>query len=416
MIVGLVIIKFATRYLTIEGFTVFSQFFLLSALLNMIAAGGVQNGLIRQAAVAKDLAAVRESQDAAFAIWVAAAVFISLPVAVLRGPIAILLIGSDRDSWVVPWISLLCAASGPSMVYAAVLAGRLRAVASLATQAVGLLIGGAGALVFLHMGKPIGAVLAFTAGPVLTTGIGWGMVRRLGLPPRRVGEKPGNEIRQLLRYSGAFVITTATSSLAMFALRYVYRENFGVKALGFWLVANRISDMNIQLTGLFMLQIFLPAFAASTDNVSARRIVVRSFAVATCAMIVSLAVFATAPRFFIDTFLSDKYLPATLPIIAYMSGDVLRVSATLALQVALARRRLAYAIGLEIGTVSLFALIMFIGIGFHASSAPFLAQIAAQAVVAMSTWVIFWHTGRTRGSVVVNDQRKAAISNSNRTL
>lgn len=401
-IVGLAIIKFSTRYLTVEGFTVFSQFFLLSTLLNMIAAGGVQNGLIRQAAVAKDLAAVREAHDAAFAIWMAAALFIGLPIALLHGPIAILLTGSARDSSAVPWIALLCAASGPSMIYASLLAGRQRAVASLAAQAAGLLMGGAGALVLLYQGSAIGAVLAFTAGPVLTGVIGWAMVRRMRLPPRGAGGSLGNEIRLLLRYSGAFVITASTTSLAMFGLRYVYRQSFGVKALGYWLVANRISDMNIQLTGLFMLQIFLPAFAASSDDASGRRIVVRSFAVATGAMAVSLAVFAAAPRFFIHTFLSDKYLPAAVPIVMYMAGDVLRVSATLALQILLARRRLIYAIGLEIGTVSLFAAILLVGMNILGSSAPFVAQLTAQAIVAVSAWIIFWRAGRSRRLATAN--------------
>ena len=400
-IAGLAVIKFSARYLTVEGFTVFSQFFLLSVLLNLISAGGIQNGLIRQAAVAKDLAEVRKAHDAAFAIWAATSLFVCVPVALLHRPIAILLTGSPQDSAVVPWISFLCAAAGPSLIYGSVLAGRQRPAASLAAQGIGLLVGTAGALTLLHMGDAIGAVLAFTAGPVLTGGIGWVMVRRMALPAREPGGKLGEEIRLLLRYSGAFVITASTTSLAMFGLRYVYRQDFGVKALGFWLVGNRISDMNAQLTALFMLQIFLPAFAASADNASGRRIVVRSFAVATIAMAVLMAVFATAPGFFIHTFLSDKYLPAAVPIIAYMAGDVFRASAMLALQVALARRKLLYAIGLETGTVLLFAVIMLIGIKLFGPSAPYVAQVTAQAAVAISTWIIFWRTGRTSGSTML---------------
>jgi hypothetical protein len=41
----------------------------------------------------------------------------------------------------------------------------------------------------------------------------------------------------------------------IFALRYLYRQTFGPRDLGYWLAANRISDVTTSLLGLFMTQV-----------------------------------------------------------------------------------------------------------------------------------------------------------------
>ncbi len=344
-------------------------------------------------AAADNLGAVRQAQNAAFAIWGGTTVIIGAPMLLLRHTVSVMLTGSGADAWAVTGIVLLCSASGPAQIYASVLTGRQNVVASLAAQAAGLTVGSAVALAFLQLGRGAEAALAFSSGPVLTAGIGWLLVRKLDLPTSRSGENLGTQVSLLLRYSSAFFVATFVSAGSLFVLRYIYREHFGVNALGVWLVANRVSDLGGQLLGLFMAQSFLPGFVSSPDEATRRRFILRSFGIGTAAMVAPLVVFSIEPRALIHLFLSDKYLPAARPIIAYMIGDVLRVSAAIALQVALARRRMTAFVGMEMGIVSLFAAMTVAGIVYFGPSAPFIAQVTTQAGIAVLAWIVFWRSG-----------------------
>ena len=67
------LLKLSASFLPVSGFTVFSQLTLFAALLNVLALCGAQNGVIRQAAAARDTDELLSAQSAAFAIWLAAA-------------------------------------------------------------------------------------------------------------------------------------------------------------------------------------------------------------------------------------------------------------------------------------------------------------------------------------------------------
>ena len=53
---GLLLLKLSASFLSVDDFATFMQFLLFASLLNMVAVGGTQNGLIRQAAAASDAA------------------------------------------------------------------------------------------------------------------------------------------------------------------------------------------------------------------------------------------------------------------------------------------------------------------------------------------------------------------------
>lgn len=202
-----------------------------------------------------------------------------------------------------------------------------------------------------------------------------------------------SEISSLFGYSGSFLIIAVLTPSALFVLRYIFRESFGVEALGRWLVANRISDVSTQLLGLFIGQAFLPAFAAIHDRDAARRLVRSVMLAATIAMALVLGIFSLAPTLLINTFLSDQYLFARGAIQAYMAGDVFRVAASLLMNMSLARRRLRLAVVSELLPTFLLMAITGALIVSGWESAPFVGYVSAN-LAASAFFLRLWRQGR----------------------
>src|SRR5690242_20182575 len=79
---GLLLLKLSASFLPVVGFTDFSQLMLFAALLNIVAIGGAQNGLVRQAAAAEGSEALSRVHGAALLIWGAAAPLLALLIAI----------------------------------------------------------------------------------------------------------------------------------------------------------------------------------------------------------------------------------------------------------------------------------------------------------------------------------------------
>ena len=378
---ALVLLKLSASFLPVAGFTVFSQLMLFAALLNVLALCGAQNGVIRQAAAAEGSDALARTQAAAFAIWGAAVPLAILPVLLAGGLISSILVGSPAQSGVVLGITAVALAGAPGQVWCGLLTGRKRVARSLLAQAAGLIAGatGAGWRIIAH--DPPGAALAFASGSLVTTAVSLPFALQLGLPliPTRFGWAP---VRTLLSYSAAFAATTGYASIVLFGLRSVYRAHFGATQLGYWLAANRVSDMSTQLLGLFMIQVFVPHMAMTPDEGRRRTMLIRCWAVAAAVMTGFVAVFSLASGLLIHLLLSDAYLPAAGAIRTYMIGDVLRVWPSLAMYTAFANGRpLRYA-GIEAGALTVMAVVATGLISAGDPAAPQIGYVAAYAVAA----------------------------------
>jgi O-antigen/teichoic acid export membrane protein len=380
---GLALLKMSALHLPVSGFTAFAQFLLLGAMLNTIAVGGAQNGLVRQAAAAAgDRHALARAKGAGFLIWVAAILALGLPMILLRGEVAELLTGQREQAWAIPWIVALALLAGPGQIYCALLTGCMRAPTSLASQGLGLLAGTAAAVVLLIDQQPVWAAIAFYAGTLLTVPVSWLALRRhdiLMLPLRELV----SEARVLLGYSGAFVFIAVFTSLVLFGVRYVYLSAFGLETLGYWMVAQRVSDTSTQLLGLLMVQVFLPSYTPVRDGSEGRAILRRTWLAGMAVMGGFLVCFAIAPELIVRVFLSERYLPAIGMILAYMAGDVLRVSASLGMHAAFAHGRLGRYIAIEVGAMALFAAITLALTSAGETQAPVIGYVAAYAVAAL---------------------------------
>ncbi|HYC64400.1 MAG TPA: oligosaccharide flippase family protein, partial [Reyranellaceae bacterium] len=352
---GLLLLKLSASLLSVSGFTVFAQLILFAAVLNLVAVGGTQNGLIRQSAAAPDAAALARTHSAALLIWAAFAPLLLLPVALAGETISDILVGNPKQWPAVVAIAALAVTAGPGQIWCSILSGRKRVPASLAAQATGLLTSTAAASYFILRGDPVAAAVAFAAGPLVTMTAALLASRlRIGLASPRVAAA---EVRPLMRYSAAFAATSGYTAIVLFGLRSVYRDSFGATALGYWMAANRVSDMSTQLLGLFMIQFFVSHFATIDGAADRRRFVLRCWAAGVAAMALALGTFSIAAEPLVRLFLSDAFVPAIPVIRTYMVGDILRVWASLAMFAAFARGHPGRYAAIEIGTLTVLALV-----------------------------------------------------------
>lgn len=377
---ALILLKLSTQFLAVQDFANFAQFLAFAALLNMAVVGGAQNGLIRQSAAASDDSALAEAHGAGLAIWLAALPLLGIPIALLSPAISHVLTGSS-DYWpVVVGIAGLALAAGPGQIIWSILSGRKMVAQSLGSQALGIVVGTAGAAWFILRGNFTGAALAFAAGPLVATLAALPFVARL--PLRWKASARG--VRPLLGYSAAMASTLGFTALVLFALRWFYRDRFGATELGYWLAANRISDMSTQLLGLFMLQLFVPQLARTEDSAERARLILRYGVVGAALSGTALVTFLVAGRPLVHLFLSDAYLPAIPAIRLYMLGDFLRVWVSLAMFAAFAAGRPGRYAAIEIATLSVMTVLTIVLTESGEVRAPQIGYAAAYALAALA--------------------------------
>ena len=390
---GLLLLKLSTSFLPIAGFADFSQLMLFAALLNLAAVGGAQNGVIRQAAAASDAHALGRVHGASLLIWGVVAPVLAVAIVIGSGRISHILTGTSGQWWAVIAIALTALLAGPGQIWCSILSGRKRAVRSLAAQAAGLLAGTGTAAWLIVRGAPAAAAIGFAGGSLVTMAAAGLLAARLDM--RRVPLAAARaEAPALVTYSIAFAATTSFSAILLFGLRAHYRAQFGTSALGYWLVANRISDTSTQLIGLFLIQFFVPHFAMLRSEAERRALVLRCWAAAIVVMGAAPLVFSLLARPLVHLFLSDAYLGAIPAIRTYMIGDVLRIWASLAMFAAFARGRPGRYAGIEIATLSLMAAITLALIAADAPLAPEIGYCAAYAVTAAIVTIGFFRRGR----------------------
>lgn len=376
---GLVLLKLSTQFLPVQDFASFAQLLAFSSLLNMAVVGGAQNGLIRQAAAATGELELAQVHGAGLAIWLAAVPLIGLPVVLLSRPISHILTGTG-DYWaVIIALAALSLAAGPGQVCWSVLSGRQRITRSLGAQTLGLIAGTAASAWFILRGDFVGGALAFAAGPLISSVAAVSFIAQLHLRWRPATEM----VRPLLGYSAAMASTLGFTALTLFALRWDYREHFGATELGYWLAANRISDMSTQLLGLFMLQAFVPQVAAIGDDNRRARLIVRYGMAGAALTGLGLLLFLAAGRPLVHLFLSDAFLPAIPGIRLYMLGDCLRIWASLAMFTAFAAGKPGRYARIEIATMALMAGLTLLLVADGVRLAPQLAYVAAYATTAL---------------------------------
>lgn len=378
---ALLLLKLMASFLPVSGFALCAQLMAFGAVLNVVAVGAAQNGIIRQSAAAVDAAALARAQGAALALWLGIGPLLVAGVAANAGRLSAVILGNGDNGRAIVALAALAVAAGPGQIWCSVLSGRMHTVGSLGAQALGLLAGTATGAWFILHGRPISAGIGFACGPLVAMTVAALLMRRAGLALALPRLRP-RDMRALLRYSASIAATTAVSATLLFGLRSVYRDAFGAAALGHWLAANRISDMSSQLVGLFMTQFFVPHLTAITDMAERRRFILRCGGAGAAVTAAALLVFLAASRPLAHLFLSDAFIPAIPLIRAYMVGDFLRVWVSLAMFTALASGRPERYAAIEIGTLALMAAITFALVGEGNPGAPQYGYVAAYGLVA----------------------------------
>jgi O-antigen/teichoic acid export membrane protein len=365
---ALILLKIAASRLSVAGFADFTQYLAFASVVTLLAVGGTQNGLIRQAAAARHQSDIDETVAAAAAIWLTASSLLLAVALLAASTIGTVLVGHGRMDAIIVGLTGIAILAGPGQIRCSVLTGQGRMVASLAIQSAGLLVGAAGAAWFALRGNPSAAGLAFACGSLVPSVPALAATMRRHAVP--AAAKLVAQAKQLLRYSLAFGAVAAAIPLTLFALRWQYRGAFGDEALGHWLSANRISDLSTQLIGLFMLQIFVPQLARMPDETARRRFTLMCGAGGMAIMALPLITFSVASEPLVRLFLSPAFLPAIPAIQTYMAGDMLRVWTSIAIYTAFAAGRAERFAALELAVIGSIAVITLVLIGEGYSSAP----------------------------------------------
>ncbi len=405
---AIVLLKVCASYLTVRGYGDFAQLVQFGTVLNLLVLGGAQNGLIRQSAAAVgDEGQLSGIHGAALIIWVVAALLLAAPLCLGSKMVSSVLVGNP-DAWpTVISITALSLAGGPGQIWCSILSGRKRVATSLVAQASGLIASIALATLFIVRGDPQAAATAFAGGPLLTLIVAGRAIARLRL---KIGSLAAAlaHVLPLIRYSTAFGATSGYTALVLFGLRSFYRHRFGATALGYWIAANRISDLSTQLLGLFFIQFYVSHVAGLDDRADRRGFILRCWAAATALMTLAFLVFCIAGRELVSLFLSSAFLGAVPVIRTYLLGDVLTVWASLAMYTAFARGRPAQYAAIEMSTMSLMAMIAIALIGMGNPRAPQLAYVSAYAVTAILVTIAFlWSSFKSAGSPTA---RKTALT------
>jgi O-antigen/teichoic acid export membrane protein len=385
---GLLLLKLSASLLPISGFTVFAQLVLFASVLNLVAIGGTQNGLVRQAAASPDSEALARTHSSALLIWAGFLPLLLLPIALASRAISDVLVGSPEQWPAVIAIAALALSAGPGQIWCSILSGRKWVPGSLAAQATGLLTGTAAASFFILRADPIAAAIGFAGGPLVTMSIAFLLARRLRIELAPVA-RAAAEVRPLLRYSVALAATSGFTAIVLFGLRSFYRDSFGTSALGYWLAANRVSDMSTQLLGLFMIQFFVSHLATMDDAAQRRAFVLRCWAAGVAAMTLALVTFSAAAGPLVKLFMSEAFVPAIPVIRTYMVGDILRVWASLAMFAAFARGRPGRYAAIEIANFTLLAAAASALISAGEVRAPQLAYVFANGTIAVIVTLAF---------------------------
>jgi O-antigen/teichoic acid export membrane protein len=401
---ALILLKLSAQFLTVEDFANFAQLLAFASLLNMAVVGGAQNGLIRQAAAAADHSEVCDVHSAGLAIWLAAVPLVGISVTLFSEQISQVLTGTAAYAKVVVALAALSLAAGPGQVWWSLLSGRNRVTQSLGAQAFGILAGSGLAAFFIVHRQFAPAALAFAAGPLIAATVTLPFVARLGLKwiPTTRG------LAHLLRYSVAIASTLGFSAIVLFALRSQYRSDFGPTQLGYWLAANRISDMSTQFLGLFMLQAFVPQLAATREGGRRSRLVIRYGLLGACLTGFALLTMLVAGTPLVHLFLSDKYLPALTSIRLYMLGDFFRVWVSLAMFTAFASGYPGRYAAIEIVTMTIMAALTLLLIARGELLAPQIGYVGAFGLMALvlAGRLLVWPVLRPRSRLQPRDARR----------
>lgn len=405
---AIILLKVCASYLTVSGYGEFAQLVQFGTVLNLLAVGGAQNGLIRQSAAAGDEEQLAGIHGAALMIWIAAALLLLAPLSLASRLVSSVLVGNP-DAWpTVIAITALSLTAGPGQIWCSILSGRKRVATSLVAQASGLFVGTATATAFIVLGQPHAAATAFAGGSLLTLVVAGRAVAPLRL---KIGSRAAaiGQVLPLIRYSAALAATSGYTALVLFGLRSFYRHQFGATALGYWIAANRISDMSNQLLGLFMIQFYVSHVTGLDDRTERRGFILRCWAAAAALTTFALLVFSLAGRELVSLFLSAAFLPAVPIIQTYLLGDVLTVWASLAMYTAFARGRPGRYAAIEMATVSLMAVIAIALMAIGNPRAPQLAYVSAYAVTAVLVTIVFvWSAGKSAGSPTARNTASTA--------
>lgn len=346
--------------------------------------------------------AVKSAVRAALIVGLSGGAVVAFAIALLRGPIAEIVLGSEERSSDLLLIAPALVASIAASVILAAITGLHRfgwvAAISIATG----LVATASVTIFLIVAGIDGLAVALLLTATAQLGLGWFMLSRaLGDAPK-VGSVL-EAVRDLFHIGGGVAISQVIVSGVQLLLPVLVLQLLSTPDVGLYRAATAVSIGYLTVFLATLMQDYLPRLARADDADFVHLLERRMRLVAGLGVPLILALLAAAP-WLLALLYSEEFSTATGVLQWHLVGDFLRLPAWVMLLTLLARRRMRMYVGAEIvlgvvviaATASGLVAVGLIGSGlaYAAAQAAYYVCLLAFARMALGTW-----PGRLQGLI-----------------
>ena len=274
---GLVILKVAAIYLSVEDFGRFGQFMALTAIVNMLAGGGVGNGVVKLLAEKKDLIDRHHIISSAGAFWLFSSVSIVFVLWLTNTWHQSYL---EDTSYIIIYLALAQIFWGQANFLTSYMVSRQDTqsiiVCGLRANVVGLILFLAIFCYYQSLYSAIIGFLLFASMPFLMNAYRVLPSNKEVVSFYRPKLLP-SLIKDLSRYSLVLIVGAIAIPATQMYLRDYVAEVLGWLSVGYWQAVLRISDAHMQFFGVVNLSVLLPYLSKlnkeETLNISNKKMI-----------------------------------------------------------------------------------------------------------------------------------------------
>lgn len=337
---GLVILKVAAIYLSVEDFGRFGQFMALTAIVNMLAGGGVGNGVVKLLAEHKELISRHNIISSAGVFWLFSCVLIAAFLWLTKAWHESYL---GSASYIIIYLALAQVFWGQSNFFTNYMVSRQD---TKSIMICGLKANGIGLAFFLVIFYYHQTLYSAMIGFLLFSSIPFLMNAHRVLPNNKemvFFYKPIFSLffmKKLSHYSLVLIVGAIAIPVTQVYLRDYVGEVLGWLSVGYWQAVLRISDAHMQFFGVVNLSVLLPYLSKlnkeNTLNLSNKKML-NVFTAILILLILSSLTLIILKDWVILVLFSSEFASISSFVILQTIGDFLKVLLSLVVVICLAK-------------------------------------------------------------------------------
>lgn len=388
------LIKLLSWKLGPDGFGVLGQLMTAVAIVCMFAGGGITNGLIKVLARSPLPSVIGQNWiNVAFSITTAVSLGIGLLIAAFASPLADYLIQPGFTA-----VLVLLALTQGLVGYAAVVQAELSSRGQSWTYAkiniVGTLLGTLGLVLAVFIFNFRGAAYSIVLMPAATAVVAIGYLlinQKKMLSALRIDFDSGRT-KQLAAFSLVTMVGAVSVPMAQIFIRSDFAALEGWHQVGLWQGIIKLSDLYMQLVGVFLINYLLPKYSAAPTFRAALDELKATLALVVPVMVCVFFVVYWLRFWVVQLVFSDAFQPMTDYFVVQMLGDLLRTVAAAISFLFMARGHVRVAIIFELAQGLLLMISFTCWADSGGKMAPVYAHLTTYLILAsgMLVGLLFW--------------------------